>query len=455
MSRQPRRRDKKSAGRILYMSSWPQTNGVLRYRWVPSPRLRALGWNSLDLGTDERAAINAAIARNEELAHWELHRDPKVAAAVPPKPLVRRNATFGDLVHEYRQDMARRASLKRQEEGFLAPKTHRLYNSLLNALMLWAENGATRVRDIDAEMCEDLRQALMAQGSPYTTAARLRMLRTLMGYAVKPLKIITVNPMDDISIKTPKPRTKRAAIDAVEWLADFALTWQGEYANGGPNMALAVLLGFYTTQRECDLLSATRINWRTADDMDDYDRALLAVGGNAPMALRILQSKTQKWVTVFLPPEIAARLDHLIAERGAGWDGNLLLEDTIRAENKGADRQWPEWRFQRDYRAMRSAAEKAAELAGDTWLSNELADLKYSDMRRSGMCWLRDMGVTVPQIATISGHSIAYTTKILDTYLPGDSRGAAAGLASALRTRARRKTALNKRSKTPSKITND
>lgn len=434
MNRQPKRRDKKPAGRILYFDSWQQKNGTTRYRWKPSPRLRKLGWKNIDLGTDERTAINAAITRNAELALWEQGRPMEIATV--QKPISRATATFGDLVHEFRQDMLRRSAFPRQHEEHLTAKTCRQYHSQLNSLMSWAEDGATRVDAITSEMCEDLRKALVNHATDFTTAARLRMLRQLMNFAVKPLKVISNNPMDDVTIPTPKPRSKRASIDAIEWLAEFAETWVGQDARGGPNLACAVLMGFYTTQREGDLLSAIRMNWRPIDDVDHYDRAALSVGGVAPMGLRILQSKTQKRVTSFVPPEVAARIDDLIASRGGGWDGNLLLEDS----SDGAVRQWPEWRFQRDYRTMRIAAEAAAEAAGDSWLASELANLQFRDMRRSGMCWMRDMGASVPQIANISGHSIAYTTKILDTYLPGDPRGAAAGLASAIRTRASRPT---------------
>lgn len=438
MSRQPQRRDKKPAGRITYLHSWQQADGKTRYQWKPSPRLRKLGWKAINLGTDERAAINGAITRNQELALWEHGRPMEIATT--PKPISRRNATFGDLVHEFRQDMLRRAAYPRAHEDHLSPKTCRQYNSQLTALLGWAEDGITRVDAISSDVCDDFRKALVAHASDYTAAARLRMLRQLMNFAVKPLKIISSNPMDDVTVPTPQPRTKRATIEAIEWLAAFAETWVGDDARGGPNLALAVLMGFYTTQREGDLLAATRMNWRPIDDVDHYDRSALSLGGDAPMGLRVQQSKTQKWVTVFVPPEIADRINGLIASRGGGWDGNILSEDTGDSE----ERQWPEWRFQRDYKAMRQAAEAAAKKAGDEWLATELANLQYRDMRRSGMCWMRDMGVTVPQIATISGHSIAYTTKILDTYLPGDPRGAAAGLASAIRTRASRPTGRRK-----------
>jgi hypothetical protein len=86
---------------------------------------------------------------------------------------------------------------------------------------------------------------------------------------------------------------------------------------------------------------------------------------------------------------------------------------------------------------MNGLREKA-EQQGNGWLVDQLAGLQYRDLRRSGMCWMRDLGVQAAHIATQSGHKIGYTQAILDTYMPGDQRATAAGMAHALRARAER-----------------
>lgn len=435
-----KRKGKRGVGRIPYMGSWTQVDGTIRYRWAPSPRLRRDGWVSRDLGTEYDAAVLAAMRLNREVEEAALVAE--LPANVQPKRPPRR-ATFGDLVHEFRQHMDERAALPRDHEDHLTVKTCSQYRTQLRWLNEWADRGETPLDQIDVDICRDLRQMLVNNATAWNAAARLRMLRQLLGFAASSARRwIKMNPMEDdsITIPTPKPRQKRAAIEAVEWLADFARTFvqmqdDRVVRQGGPNLALAVLLGFYTTQREEDLLAATRMAWRPIDDVDHYDRATLSLGGNGELfALRIHQEKTGKWVTCFLPPDVAAMLDALIQSRGAGWDGPLLQAD----DRTGPERHWPEWEFQRTYRAMRDAAVVAAQKKGDPWLVDQLDALQYRDMRRSGMCWLRDMGVQTGQIAIISGHSIAYTLKILDTYMPGDARGAAAGLAAALRTRTAR-----------------
>jgi hypothetical protein len=54
------------------------------------------------------------------------------------------------------------------------------------------------------------------------------------------------------------------------------------------------------------------------------------------------------------------------------------------------------------------------------------------------MCWLRELRVPIPMIASISGHSIKETTDILDTYMPRDTRSAAEGMAIAVTRQAAR-----------------
>lgn len=439
MTRAPRRQAKPAPGKTMYMGSWVDAAGITQYQWKPSPRLRKLGFKGFDLGSDEDEAITRARAENKRVKAFEQGRTEQAMVASTPPPTPKRR-TFGDLVHEFRQDMAAREVLPEGHEDHLSPATIRQYRTMNKWLLAWAENGETVLADIDEAVCTDLRKTLVAGESDWTAAARLRMLRQLLGFAVKPLKWRTDNPMSDITIPTPKPRTKRGTIEAVEWLATYARTWHGYDATGverfgGASLELSVLLGFFTTQREADLLACSRMSWRPIEDVDQYDRAtLLLAGGDTLLGLRVLQKKTRKWVTCFLPPDVAERLESLIAARGEGWDGPLLQNDG----REGPERAWPKWEFQRIYAAMLADAIRTAEAKGMGWLVDQLTNLKYSDMRRSGMCWMRDMGVQVGQIAIISGHSIAYTLKILDTYMPGDARGAAAGLAHAIRTRAKR-----------------
>ena len=45
-------------------------------------------------------------------------------------------------------------------------------------------------------------------------------------------------------------------------------------------------------------------------------------------------------------------------------------------------------------------------------------DAQARDLRRTAMLRMAEAGATVPQIASVSGHSIEATQRILETYLP-------------------------------------
>jgi integrase len=53
-----------------------------------------------------------------------------------------------------------------------------------------------------------------------------------------------------------------------------------------------------------------------------------------------------------------------------------------------------------------------------TWLkAANIRGLNFHALRRSGMVWLAEAGVSTPRIAGLSGHSISVTQKILDEYI--------------------------------------
>jgi hypothetical protein len=50
------------------------------------------------------------------------------------------------------------------------------------------------------------------------------------------------------------------------------------------------------------------------------------------------------------------------------------------------------------------------------------------DLRRTGIVRLAEAGATTPQIAALSGHSIDYCQRIIDTYLPRRTEVALGGI---------------------------
>lgn len=135
-------------------------------------------------------------------------------------------------------------------------------------------------------------------------------------------------------------------------------------------LRLALMLGLWTGQREDDVL-----HMRWSDIKDGW--------------LTVRQRKTRKLVSLPIGAPLAAHLSAtprkgivlLLGERGAPFTTN--------------------WFSQSFGRAVRAAG---------------LKGLTFLDTRRSAVVNLAEAGCTTPEIASITGHAIEETQKILDTY---------------------------------------
>lgn len=69
------------------------------------------------------------------------------------------------------------------------------------------------------------------------------------------------------------------------------------------------------------------------------------------------------------------------------------------------------------------------------------ADLQYRDLRRTAVVRLARAECTVPEIAAITGHTLASAQQIIETYLPPDSEVARGAIAKLDRARKRNEVA--------------
>jgi hypothetical protein len=415
------------SNQIPFLHPSKRTPGAV-YHWKPSARLRAGGWQNCRLGTDWNAAIAAAVARNREVAAWQAG-----GAAAPIARAAPRRWRWRDLVARYT------AEQKGEWEPNpawtrLKPKSRAEYRSCIKALTTWAEGGELRLDMLDRTMVMDLKDALANDPRRHRMAALFRVLNILLGFAFdKGMMPAMVG--GNLQIAKPGPRTRRLRRDQLAPLLASA------DALGFPHVHLGIVLGFYSMQREGDLLSATGFQFRPVEDLSLFARKSLAGPDGRVRGLWLQQEKTAAWVAVSLPPQSQEMLRAAIAaSRAAGGACSNLI--TCRDE----DRPCPEWRFQRDFRAVVNHAIEQAMLRQDHALAALYAGdpgrrrdaIQFRDLRRSGMCWLRELGVPVPLIASISGHSIQETQKILDTYMPRDTHAAAEGMALAVHRQAQR-----------------
>lgn len=395
--------------------------GRIGHYWRPSPRERREGWSTITFGTGDegrRKALIGCIEQNEKVAAARASAAP--VAAGPRARILR--PRWRDLKARYLVDPA---------FTDLKPKSQREYRTRLAILDRWAigpdgDEGGLILDQLDRAMVIDLRNALVGQGRKHRTANLLRMLSVFLGYGAEQ-GWVEKGLAAEIDIPTAPPRKRILAWGEVETLMAAA------EAKGQGRMALAILLGFWTFQREADLLGLGRFNWREMNDMSPEARAILAGPDGRVLGFRLQQGKTGTWVDIALPWGLRSIVEAAFAAQAAAdkETGLLLPDPGVTARLAALDgaparrgrphatgvtpRLWPQALFQRDFRKLVAKA--------------GLADVQFRDLRRSGMVYFGGHSVALQFITAASGHAVLGRKTILDTYMPGNSRFAAEGMA--------------------------
>lgn len=406
---------------IPFLRERQLADGTSAYDWTSSNSLRKQGWPAVTLGTDKADAIRQALEINARLAAWRQGKAPATTPARDHPRLVR----WDGLIARYRAS---------RDYRDLKPTTHREYESRIRWLTEWALEGQLIVRQIDTTMVQDLKRALEEGGSSdHRTSAILRVLRLLLSFAERegiiPKKS---NPARDLNVREPKARHHVLSLEAVQLLAARA------EGTGMPNVALAILLGFWTVQRQSDLLdNFNRLAWRELHDVERRDAALLAGQGGRVMGFRLRQGKTGVWVDAPAPPFLHEAIEAGWKRRVAGEEGGatasedrtLLRDDNTPDGSKALNAK----QLQRHWRTLSDACAAEARKAGRLILASEIENGQFRDLRRSGQVYMRNAGAKKEWITCLSGHTILAHKSILDTYMPDDTAAACAAVAQALR----------------------
>jgi integrase len=184
--------------------------------------------------------------------------------------------------------------------------------------------------------------------------------------------LIQVDPTTDLRLKSSPPRDR-------VWTDAEIVSWLEAAAGEDGHMTTGFLLLQYTAQRPGDVLAMT---WA------QYENG----------TLRLRQQKTGALLDVKCHPALKSHLD--------GLTRSSLMIVSYRG------RPVKYLRFNERFRRI-------AQRAG--------IDAQARDLRRTAMLRMALAGATVPPIASVSGHSIDSTQRILETYLPRNAElGAAA-----------------------------
>jgi hypothetical protein len=177
--------------------------------------------------------------------------------------------------------------------------------------------------------------------------------------------IIATDETIGLRLKTSAPRDRI-------WADEEIIRWIEAAASEDPHMTTAFLLLQFTAQRPADVL---KMAW------PHYSGS----------AIRLRQQKTGALLDVPVHPVLRDHLDQLTRA-----ETSLTI-----VSYRGRPVKY--LRFNERFRRI-------AGRAG--------TDAQARDLRRTAMLRMAEAGATVPQIASVSGHSIDATQRILETYLP-------------------------------------
>jgi len=332
-----------------------------RIFWEPSKSLRKLGFKGAALGLLSSENLNAAdelnTAADAQLADG--------AASSAP-------ATLGHMIERYQAHPAYltgiRASTRRHYARHLARAR--------------ADLGAKRIEQITASVVRGWHTKLAAS-SARDAYNHLGTLRALFTWAIE-LGQARSNPAASLRIDSPARRKRVGTRDELWAMVNAA------DRIGRPSVAVAAILITATMQRPGDALSFT------AAQVQDG-------------ALYFTQSKTGAELNFLLHPVAADRLGPITGT------GALITSETTGAG-------YGERSFERAWAAVRAEAAKDMPsllgLDGTVREATLKGPLCASDLRRTGMVWAAQSGALIPDICSVSGHSIKRGMEILETYLP-------------------------------------
>lgn len=271
------------------------------------------------------------------------------------------SATLNELITDY---------LRTDEFRSTAPRTQTLYRQYLDEIR--RRFGTLRVRLFDdPQVARPFIKRLKAdlQDTPRKANQTLSMLRILGGQGVE-FGYCKVNPFSRPGRVTENTRTEIWTPDQIASFVDGA---RG-------SLRLAMMLMIYTAQRPADVLAMTKGRVSERD-------------GRLYIALR--QQKTGELLDV----PVHGTLEPALRERMADPSGGLLLVPSP------TGLPWA-------YRNFARAWDKALARSGLT------GQVQRRDLRRTAVVLMAQAGLTTGLIASLTGHQIESTQRILEIYLP-------------------------------------
>lgn len=406
-----------------------------RPRFVPGARERAMGFKGQDLKHDDGRWYSLDEAHGFALAKQsEIHAQRKTGKKLKTPPVPRGRA-FKDLWHAYTNSNEFRGNEKLGIKG-LSPAAQDTYRKWIRPLSGVDAYRGRPARDPEVEwlapvgsldpiILKALHQTIMerhgkamANGMMRAIAAALAWGR-LRGWSPKVNGQIAASPAskldlpsDDVRLRIGSDLEVRTLVEA----SDIVML------DGMPLSAVGdgVLTALFSGQRRSDVLA-------------------FAQGETSIARIELIQNKTGARVSIPMAPRLVERY---ASSRERRRKANYTVEHLNVVLHEQAGTPYHGDTFSGHYRLVRAAAvagivdEEATALARAAHLAEQrnsepptvwrvapcpsLVDFTFADLRDTAVTWYARAGCTVPEIASISGHSLTSIYTILKHYLSLD-----------------------------------
>jgi integrase len=358
-----------------------EQKGHSLFYWQPSAGLQRAGFKTVPLGKDRAAAIAGAEALNR-----------KVDAYRGGQPVLAKN-THGTLPWLIEQYKASPGWHK------VRAQTREHYETHFRRIRKWsADRGDPPMRTITKRDAE----AFWASMQNTLAMAQVVIARCsqLWNYALDlDEDIVAKNPFARMNIPGPRPRDEVWKPGQIAAVIEKALAAPADKRRSGAqpvrsSIALAVLIGANTAQREGDILA---MKW------SQYNGKTIA----------LTQSKTGTTLEIPVTAELKQALDE--AKGASGKVVQLHQTDREICINEVTGERWLADSFIAQFR-------KICDAAGIP------KNLQFRDLRRTATVQLAEAGCEIPEIAAFGGWSIASVHQMLKIYCPLNLTMAQSGL---------------------------
>ena len=363
--------------------------GAPRPRFNPSPALRALGYQRRNLQhADGRwFSLGEALDFSNDVQADQARQKPKRRRR-RARPLY----TVAHLARDWRDPNVNRrwggagVSDGRMTVAPLSAKSRENYDWNMSVLERTAPDLWTGAVDqLDAKACVALFDTLWTKHGLAAARSTMRGLSAAIAWGIRYAPAVTRadNPVAALRMPASEPRLRvgtRKEIDALIVAADIV---------GLPQIGLSVITGLFTGQRQADRLAMKH------DGVDDRGRQVFR------------QTKTGAIVAIKKAHVLEATIGNAMKRRAAaGVIAPLMIV------NEATWQPYTTRTYNRHFNLVRERAVK---------MQPTLADFTDQDLRDTAVTWLARAGCDIPEICSITGHSLKSAVTVLRHYLALDA----------------------------------